>query len=217
MGYKLIRFNSMKGKLKRINGIWGSVKKFPDFFLPSKLWWTMISYRLDRMSLTISACKFGRSCAMVFRESGTSSGKDNDKAPSQISQIVQQFPAETNIPHHTATALSGSRSEWILSVPNSESGSRFITNVDISSNATVEIWKIPQEDFRPCFQQWQNRMNKCVRAQVFYSEGDYVSVVVCAVITINTSIPGTFWLLFYTGRIPKRRKKLTAHESDKFR
>jgi hypothetical protein len=39
-------------------------------------------------------------------------------------------------------------------------------------NATAELRKIPKETFRRCFQQWQDRWSKCVRAQGSYFEGD---------------------------------------------
>jgi hypothetical protein len=36
------------------------------------------------------------------------------------------------------------------------------TMEDIKSNATAELQKIPKEAFQRCFQQWQDRWNKCV-------------------------------------------------------
>jgi hypothetical protein len=43
---------------------------------------------------------------------------------------------------------------------------------DIKSNAMAELWKIPNEAFHRCFQQWQDQWSKCVRAQGSYFEGD---------------------------------------------
>jgi hypothetical protein len=43
---------------------------------------------------------------------------------------------------------------------------------DIKWNATDEHRKIPKEAFCRCFQQWQDRWSKCVRAQGFYFKGD---------------------------------------------
>jgi hypothetical protein len=66
----------------------------------------------------------------------------------------------SNSCHHTTTVLSGSHSEWLLAVPYSENGPQgdtFATMVDIKSNATAELRKIPKEAFRQCFQQWHPR------------------------------------------------------------
>jgi hypothetical protein len=43
---------------------------------------------------------------------------------------------------------------------------------DIKSTATAELWKIPKEEFRRCFQQWQDRWSARARAQGSYFEGD---------------------------------------------
>ncbi|KDR06890.1 hypothetical protein L798_03371 [Zootermopsis nevadensis] len=51
-------------------------------------------------------------------------------------------------------------------------GTHFATMEDITSNAMAELRKIPNEAFRRCFQQWQDRWSKCVRAQGSYFEGD---------------------------------------------
>jgi len=53
-------------------------------------------------------------------------------------------------------------------------GTRFVTMEDIKSNATAELRKIPNEAFRLCFQQWQDRCTKCVCVcvQWSYFEGD---------------------------------------------
>jgi hypothetical protein len=45
-------------------------------------------------------------------------------------------------------------------------GTRFATMEDIRSNATAELRKIPKEAFCRCFQQWQDRRSKYVRARV---------------------------------------------------
>jgi hypothetical protein len=50
---------------------------------------------------------------------------------------------------------------------------RFATVEDIEWNAKAELRKIPKEDFRWCFQQWQRSMEQvCVCAQGSYFEGD---------------------------------------------
>jgi len=71
-------------------------------------------------------------------------------------------------------------------------GTRFANMEDIKSNATAELRKIPNEIFRRCFQQWQDRWSKWVCAQGSYFEGNWVSVVICPTITVLYHIYGNF-------------------------
>jgi hypothetical protein len=43
---------------------------------------------------------------------------------------------------------------------------------DIKSNMTAKLQKIPEEAFRQCFQQWQDRWSNHVYVQGFCFEGD---------------------------------------------
>jgi hypothetical protein len=51
-------------------------------------------------------------------------------------------------------------------------GERFATMADIKLNVTTKLRKIAKEAFCWCFQQWQDRWSKYVRAQGSYFEGD---------------------------------------------
>ena len=51
-------------------------------------------------------------------------------------------------------------------------GKRFESSEDIESSTTDILKAISKEDFQKCFQQWQERWNKCVCAEGQYFEGD---------------------------------------------
>ena len=51
-------------------------------------------------------------------------------------------------------------------------GKRFESSEDMKSSTTDILKAISKEDFQKCFQQWQERWNKCVCAEVQYFEGD---------------------------------------------
>jgi hypothetical protein len=89
---------------------------------------------------------------------------------------VQQFLAEKSIPVITQPPYTPDLAPsdfWLF--PTLKMGHkcpRFATMEDIKWNATAEVQKIPKEDFRRCFQQWQDRWNKCVCSQGSYFEDD---------------------------------------------
>jgi len=51
-------------------------------------------------------------------------------------------------------------------------GTRFESREDIMRNAMAQLYKIPQEAFQKCFQQWQDCWKKYVHYQGDYFEGD---------------------------------------------
>jgi hypothetical protein len=89
-----------------------------------------------------------------------------DNTPSHTSLVVQQFLAEKSIPVITQTQYSPDVAPtdfWLLTtLKMGLKGSRFATMEDIKSNVTAELRKIPNEAFRRCFQQWQDRWSTCV-------------------------------------------------------
>jgi hypothetical protein len=116
---------------------------------------TMSSYRMDRVLLALSTCKFCRgSGATRGRQAGRDSG---------FCFTIMHRATHRLLCYHPTAVLSGSRSEWLLVVPME----------DFTSNAMVELRKIPKEGFCRCFQQWQDGWTK------------YVCVCSCK---------GTFWL-----------------------
>ena len=82
------------------------------------------------------------------------------------SLVLQQFLTDKSIPVITQPPYSPDLAPsdfWLF--PALRMGlkeTRFATMEDIKSNATPELRKIPKEAFRRCFQQWQDRLSKCV-------------------------------------------------------
>jgi hypothetical protein len=88
-----------------------------------------------------------------------------DNAPSHTS-LVQQFLTEKSIHVITQPPYSPELTPsdfWLFpTVEMGLKGMHFATMEDIKSNALAELWMIPNETFRQCFQQWQDRWSKCV-------------------------------------------------------
>jgi hypothetical protein len=51
-------------------------------------------------------------------------------------------------------------------------GTRFDSRDDLIRNATAKLYSIRKEAFQKCFEQWQNRWEKCVQSQGDYFEAD---------------------------------------------
>jgi transposase len=97
-------------------------------------------------------------------------------ALSHTSLVVQQFLAEKSIavitqpPYYPDLAPSDF---WLFpTLKVGLKGAHFATTEDNGRNKTAELQKIPKEDFRRCFQQWQDRRSKSVCAQGSYFESD---------------------------------------------
>jgi hypothetical protein len=84
----------------------------------------------------------------------------HDNAPSHTLFVVRQFLAEENIPVITQSSYSVylTLSDFCLfpTLKMGLKGTRFPTMEDIKSNATVQLWNIPNKAFCQCFQQWQD-------------------------------------------------------------
>lgn len=100
----------------------------------------------------------------------------HDNAPSHTSIVVQTWLAEKKIPllHQPPYSPDIAPSDfWLFpKLKKGLKGNRFDTVEDIKTNVTVELRKIPQQDFHRCFQQWQERWSKCVCSDGAYFEGD---------------------------------------------
>jgi hypothetical protein len=81
----------------------------------------------------------------------------HDNAPSYTSLVVQQFLAKKDIPVIIKLLHSpdlASSDFWLFPpLKMGLKGTCFATMKDFKSNATAELWKIPKEAFRRCFQQ----------------------------------------------------------------
>jgi hypothetical protein len=99
----------------------------------------------------------------------------HDNAPSHSSLVVQQFHTEKSISVITQSPYSPDLAPsdfWLFpTLKMGLKGIRFTTMEDIKLNVTPEVWKVPKEAFRWCFQQWQDRRrNFCTQGSYF--EGD---------------------------------------------
>jgi hypothetical protein len=63
-------------KWKREISLYVGQSKSSQNFLTSTVWCIMISYRLERVLLVVSTCKFCRGCATQFGGSGSTIGRD---------------------------------------------------------------------------------------------------------------------------------------------
>jgi hypothetical protein len=85
---------------------------------------------------------------------------------SHTSLVVQQFIAEKSIPVITQPPYSldlALNDFWLFrTLKMGLKGMHFTTMEDIKLNAVAELWKIPKEVFRQCFEQWQDQWSKCV-------------------------------------------------------
>jgi hypothetical protein len=73
---------------------------------------------------------------------------------------VQQFITEKSISVITQQPYSPNlilSDFWLFpTLKMGLKGTRFATIEDIKLNVMAELWKIPKEAFRQCFQQWQD-------------------------------------------------------------
>ena len=51
-------------------------------------------------------------------------------------------------------------------------GTRFQDSEAIKTAVTRELWAILEKSFQECVEAWQRRLEKCIRAQEDYFEGD---------------------------------------------
>jgi hypothetical protein len=109
-----------------------SNKKIPDS-LTWTVWCIVSSYRLGRVLLAISTCKFCRGCATSGRQGQWSVHHDN--APSHTLLVVQQFLSSSC--YSPDLALSDF---WLFpTLKMGLKGTRLATMEDIRSIATAEL------------------------------------------------------------------------------
>jgi hypothetical protein len=60
-------------------------------------------------------------------------------------------------------------------------GPNFGTVENVQAAATRALNKISSEDFLHCYEEWQQRWNRCIRSQGAYFEGDKLQLHVCSI------------------------------------
>ena len=100
----------------------------------------------------------------------------HDNVPCHKAVSINQLLAEKN--HScvsSATLFAGSQSLYFFLFPrpkNHLKGRHFSTLDNIQKSVTDELEGIPTEAFQHCYEQWKQRLRRCVAAQGNYFEGD---------------------------------------------
>ena len=100
----------------------------------------------------------------------------HDNAPAHNALSIRQFLAENNIavleqpPYSPDLALC----DFFLfpKLKGVIKGTRFQDSKAITTAVTKELRAIPMESFQKCIEAWQQRLEKCIRAQGDYFEWD---------------------------------------------
>jgi hypothetical protein len=149
-----------------------AVKKFQTFLTPT-VWCIVSAYRLDRVLLATSRYKFCRGCAMQLGGSGATGSRDSCFCFMITHRAKHRFLC-SNSPGETFLSSSNHRAIRISFCVSSDLYSENGPQGDRCSNhgehqIECDYWTpiIPQESFRQCFQQWQDRWSKCVCVCVY--------------------------------------------------
>jgi transposase len=100
----------------------------------------------------------------------------HDNAPCHTAVSIIEFLAEKSIPVVSQPPYSPDLSpcDFFLfpRLKNHWKGRHFGTLDNIQSSITDELKGIPAEAFQHCYEQWKQRLLRCVAAQGNYFEGD---------------------------------------------
>jgi len=100
----------------------------------------------------------------------------HDNAPCHTAVSINEFLAEKNIPVVPQSPYSPDLSpcDFFLfpRLKNHLKGRHFGTLDNIQKSVTDELKGIPAEAFQHCYEQWKQRLCRCVAAQGNYFEGD---------------------------------------------
>ncbi|GAB1859743.1 Mariner Mos1 transposase [Camponotus japonicus] len=100
----------------------------------------------------------------------------HDNAPAHTALLVKDFLAKKNVATlpHPPYSPDLSPPDFFLfpKMKRILKGQRFESVPEIQATVTRVLKDIPVEDFKKCFEQWQNRWKRCIDAQGAYFE-DY--------------------------------------------
>ena len=100
----------------------------------------------------------------------------HDNVPCHTAVSINEFLAVKNIPVVPQAPYSPDLSpcDFFLftRLKNHLKGRHFGTLVNIQRSVTDELKGIPAEVFQHCYEQWKQRLRRCVAAQGNYFEGD---------------------------------------------
>jgi len=100
----------------------------------------------------------------------------HDIAPSHTSFAVREFLAQnkiTTLPHPPYSPDLAPCDFFLFPrLKTHLKGHRFGTVENVQAAATRALNNISSEDFLHCYEEWQQRWNRCIRSQGAYFEGD---------------------------------------------
>ena len=100
----------------------------------------------------------------------------HDNAPCHMAISINEFLAEKSIPVVPQPPYSPDLStcDFVLfpQLKNHLKGRHFGTSDNIQKSVKDELKSIPAEAFQHCYEQWKQRLRRCVTAQGNYFEGD---------------------------------------------
>ena len=104
----------------------------------------------------------------------------DDNAPCHTAVSINEFLAEKNIPVVPQPPYSPDLSpcDFFLfpRLKNHLKGRHFGTLDNIEKSITDELKGIPAEAFQHCYEQWKQRLRRCVAAKGNYFEGDNIDL-----------------------------------------
>ena len=100
----------------------------------------------------------------------------HDNTPVHSALSIRQFLVERNVPTLEQPPYSPDLAPCDFSpfpkLKGVIKGTRFPYAEAIKRAVTTELWRIPEEAFQGCIEAWKKRMDKCVRLEENYFEGD---------------------------------------------
>jgi len=100
----------------------------------------------------------------------------HDNVPSHTSFAVREFLAQNNITTLPRPSYSPDLApcDFFLfpKLKTHLKGHHFGTVENVQAAATTALNNISSEDFLHCYEEWQQRWNRCIRSQGAYFEGD---------------------------------------------
>jgi transposase len=104
----------------------------------------------------------------------------HDNAPCHTALSIIEFLTSKGIPVVPQPPYSPDLSPCDIflfpKLKNVLKGRHFGTLENIQKSVTDMLKTIPVEDFQRCYQQWEQRLHRCVAVQGNYSEGDNIDV-----------------------------------------
>jgi len=112
----------------------------------------------------------------VHREIANAWFLHHDNAPSHTSIAVREFLVQNNItmlPHPPYSPDLAPCDFFLFpKLKTHPKGHHFGTVENVQAAATRALNNISSEDFLHCYEEWQQRWNRCIRMQGAYFEGD---------------------------------------------